>query len=75
MRNLAFVALVGYVCSYSFSFGPITWVILSEIFPASTKGRAMALATAFNWLGNIIVSLTFLEATGLFKIYREMVKC
>ncbi len=67
MRGLAFVALVGFVCSYSFSFGPITWVVLSEIFPASTKGRAMALATAANWLGNIIVSATFLEATSTQK--------
>lgn len=64
MRYLAFAALVGFVCSYSFGFGPITWVILSEIFPASSKGRAMAFATAFNWFGNIIVSATFLEATS-----------
>ena len=67
MRYVAFAALVGFVCSYSFGFGPITWVILSEIFPASSKGRAMALATAFNWLGNIIVSATFLEATSKYR--------
>ncbi|CAM6054191.1 unnamed protein product, partial [Sphagnum tenellum] len=62
-RYLAFAALVCFVCAYSFSFGPITWVILSEIFPASSKGRAMALATALNWLGNSLVSATFLGAT------------
>jgi hypothetical protein len=38
--------------------------LLSEIFPASTKGRAMALATSVNWTGNVIVSGTFLQATG-----------
>ena len=71
MRFVALAALVGFVCSYSFSFGPITWIILSEIFPASSKGRAMALATAFNWFANIVVAATFLEATskcGHFKL-------
>ena len=60
---MATIGLVGYVCAYSFSFGPVTWVILSEIFPAATKGQAMAFTTSFNWLGNFIVSATFLQAT------------
>ena len=64
-RYLAFGALIGYVCAYSFSFGPIVWVLLSEIFPAALKGRAMALATAVNWLGNVAVSATFIQATGM----------
>jgi heme O synthase-like polyprenyltransferase len=41
------------------------WILLSEIFPASSKGRAMALATSVNWTGNVIVSGTFLQATGV----------
>ena len=64
-RYFAFTALVSFVCAYSFSFGPVTWVILSEIFPAATKGRAMALATSLNWAGNAFVSATFLDATGI----------
>ena len=63
-RMVAFIALVTFVCAYSFSFGPVTWVLLSEVFPAATKGRAMALATSLNWLGNSLVSATFLSATG-----------
>ena len=62
-RYVATIGLIGYVCAYSFSFGPVTWVILSEIFPAATKGRAMAFTTSFNWLGNFVVSATFLQAT------------
>lgn len=69
LRYLAFFGLIAFVCAYSFSFGPITWVILSEIFPASSKGRAMALATALNWLGNSFVSGTFNTATGKKNIY------
>ena len=73
LRILAFIGLVCFVCAYSFSFGPITWVLLSEIFPASIKGRAMALATALNWAGNTFVSGTFITATGKkFKIHGFM---
>ena len=60
---MATLGLIGYVCAYSFSFGPVTWVILSEIFPATSRGQAMAFTTSFNWLGNFIVSATFLQAT------------
>ncbi len=67
-RVFAFISLVTFVCAYSFSFGPITWVVLSEIFPAATKGRAMALATSLNWLGNAVVSATFLDATAAFSL-------
>ena len=70
MRFVALAALVGFVCSYSFSFGPITWVLLSEIFPASSKGRAIALATAFKGFANIVVPATFLERKGEEKVIK-----
>lgn len=61
---MAFIALVTYVCAFSFGFGPITWIILSEIFPPSVKGRAMASVTAVNWALNVGVSATFLQASS-----------
>lgn len=64
MRYIGFIALVCFVCSFSFSFGPVTWILLTEIFPPASKGRAMSLATSLNWLGNVVVSATFLQATG-----------
>lgn len=67
-RNFAFASLITYVCAYSFSFGPVVWILLSEIFPASSKGRAMALTTSVNWMGNVIVSGTFLQATAAFGL-------
>jgi MFS family permease len=39
--------------------GPVTWVILSEIFPTRIRGRAMAIATVCLWMANYIVSQTF----------------
>ncbi|KAH3782648.1 solute carrier family 2, facilitated glucose transporter member 10-like isoform X2 [Dreissena polymorpha] len=60
-RAVGFVALMCYVAAYGFSFGPVTWLVLSEIFPAAVKGRAIAMATVFNWGTNLIVTFTFLD--------------
>ncbi|XP_048760030.1 solute carrier family 2, facilitated glucose transporter member 12-like isoform X2 [Ostrea edulis] len=57
----AFTSLMLYVAAFGFSFGPVSWLILSEIFPASVRGRAISLATVLNWGTNLIVSLTFLD--------------
>jgi len=54
---LAFV--LGYIASFALSVGPVTWVILSEIFPTRIRGRAMAIATVCLWIANFIVSQTF----------------
>jgi sugar porter (SP) family MFS transporter len=54
---LAFI--LGYMASFALSVGPVTWVILSEIFPTKIRGRAMAVAAIFLWVANYIVSQTF----------------
>ncbi|MFL9843571.1 D-xylose transporter XylE [Flavobacterium rhizosphaerae] len=47
-----------YIAAFAMSWGPITWVLLSEIFPNKIKG-VMAVAVAAQWLANLIVSWTF----------------
>ncbi|KAJ8305956.1 hypothetical protein KUTeg_016501 [Tegillarca granosa] len=39
----------------------VTWLVLSEIFPAAVKGRAIAFTTVLNWGTNLVISLTFLN--------------
>lgn len=56
---LAVIALFIYVGCYQVSFGPITWLILSEIFPLRTRGRAMSIAVLINFAGNAIVTFSF----------------
>jgi MFS transporter, SP family, xylose:H+ symportor len=51
--------ILGYIGCFALSVGPVTWVILSEIFPTSIRGRAMALATVCLWSANYIVTQTF----------------
>ena len=48
-----------YIASFALSVGPVTWVILSEIFPTKIRGRAMGIATICLWMANTIVSQTF----------------
>ncbi len=51
--------MLGYIACFALSVGPVTWVILSEIFPTKIRGRAMAIAVACLWIANFFVSLTF----------------
>lgn len=60
----AFVAVIAYVAGFAFSWGPITWVLLSEIFPNAIKGKAMAIAVAAQWIANLVVSSSFKVLDG-----------
>lgn len=51
--------MLTYIASFAIAIGPVTWVLLSEIFPTRVRGRAMAIATLLLWTANYIVSQTF----------------
>jgi SP family xylose:H+ symportor-like MFS transporter len=53
------VFILGYIASFALSVGPVTWVILSEVFPTRIRGRAMSVATVSLWIANFVVSQTF----------------
>lgn len=78
LRITALAALMSYVAAYSFSFGPVTWLLLAELFPPSVKGRAVSLSTSLNWAANLIISATFLRTIqlmtlgGVFAFYSAM---
>jgi len=55
---LALIFMLTYTAAFAMSWGPVTWVLLSEIFPNSIRG-AMSIAVAAQWIANWIVSLTF----------------
>lgn len=48
-----------YVAFYSFTWAPLTWVIVGEIFPLAIRGRASGMASSFNWIGSFLVGLLF----------------
>jgi len=59
------LAVLAYVASFAFSMGVVGWVLVSEIYPTRTRGRAMALATSAVWAACFLVSQTF-------PIFKEM---
>ena len=65
------IFIVIYSASFMMSWGPITWVLISEIFPNTIRGKAIAIAVAAQWISNFIVSATFpsLEAFSITFTY------
>jgi len=61
---LLFILL--YIGCFGLSVGPVTWVILAEIFPTAVRGRALGLATFFLWTADYAVTQTFplMDAKG-----------
>ena len=57
MMMVVFLSI--YVALYSFTWAPLTWVIVGEIFPLVIRGRASGLASSFNWIGSFLVGLLF----------------
>jgi sugar porter (SP) family MFS transporter len=65
-------ALLAYVGAYQMSFGPISWLLVGEVFPLRVRGQAIALATLTNFASNFLVSLvlpTLQESYGPAAMY------
>jgi SP family xylose:H+ symportor-like MFS transporter len=56
---IALIAMLVYTAGFAMSWGPVTWVLLAEIFPNQIRGKAMAVAVAMQWVANYLVSWTF----------------
>ncbi|KAK9818055.1 hypothetical protein WJX72_006373 [[Myrmecia] bisecta] len=54
---VSLIALLVYVGCYQVSFGPISWLMVGEVFPLAVRGQASALATLTNFGSNFGVSL------------------
>jgi sugar porter (SP) family MFS transporter len=73
IQGIGLLALIlAYVASFSVSMGVVVWVMISEIFPTRTRGRAMSLAIVVLWGACYLVSQTFLvmvETLGSAKTF------
>ncbi|AFZ16085.1 MFS transporter, sugar porter family [Allocoleopsis franciscana PCC 7113] len=69
---IALLAANLYVVFFGFSWGPIVWVLLGEIFNNKIRAAALSLAASIQWIANFIVSTTFpplLNTFGLGSAY------
>jgi sugar porter (SP) family MFS transporter len=60
-------ALMVYVSGYQIGFGPISWLMISEIFPLGVRGAALSTAAVVNFSVNILVNLSQLAAMKAFS--------
>ena len=71
---LLIMVVIAIAC-YAMSLAPVTWVVLSEIFPNRMRGTAMSVATFSLWAACFILTYTFpllnqlLKASGTFWLY------
>ena len=59
VQLICMVSIMVYSASFMFSWGPICWVLIAEVFPNTIRGQAVAIAVAFQWIFNWIVSTSF----------------
>ena len=59
LEMVTMLSLMLYAACFMFSWGPICWVYIAELFPNTIRGGATAIAVAFQWIFNFIVSSTF----------------
>jgi len=59
--------LMVYVSGYQVGFGPISWVIISEIFPLSVRGSALSVAAMANFGFNVAVTFSTVSLMELFS--------
>lgn len=72
MGLLALIAANVYVICFNFSWGPVMWVMLGEMFPNQLRGSGLAVSGIAQWVSNFAITLTFpilLASLGLAFAY------
>ena len=72
LQLLCMISIMIYSASFMFSWGPICWVLIAEVFPNTIRGGAVAIAVAFQWIFNWIVSTSFVplaNSLGFWFVY------
>jgi sugar porter (SP) family MFS transporter len=67
----ALLAANVFVFGFAFTWGPVVWVLLGEMFPNRIRASALGVAAAAQWISNWLITVTFpeLAQTGLFLAY------
>jgi SP family sugar:H+ symporter-like MFS transporter len=72
MAKLAFYSAIAYAALFNFSWGPVMWVMLGEMFPNQIRGSGLAVAGFFQWVANFAIVVSFpwlLDHVGLTVTY------
>lgn len=75
VKYSSLISLMMFIIGFSVGYGPISWLMLSEIYPTGIKGRAIGAVSSVSWGVNLFISMTFLDSLnmigpfGIFLIY------
>jgi len=64
-RGVIIFDVITYLASFAIGLGPGFWLLISEIYPISVRGRAMSLASVTIWVSDWLVTMTFLSLVDL----------
>lgn len=67
------IAAITYLVSYSISLGPISWILVTELFGSESRGKANTVASFFNWTANFLITVTFPLIEASIKSYSFLV--
>jgi hypothetical protein len=74
-KAIILTSLFVFIGGYQVGFGPVSWLIVSEIFPLKVRGKAVSIAVVVNFFCNTVmtflfpVELEFIGASPTFYIY------
>ncbi|XP_075041921.1 solute carrier family 2, facilitated glucose transporter member 6 isoform X2 [Mixophyes fleayi] len=62
------ICIMLYVLGYAFGWGPVTWLLMSEILPLKARGMASGLCVLVSWITGFIMTEAFLPAVNAFNL-------
>ena len=68
---LSLTSMVVYIIGFSFGWGPVPWIVMSEVFPLKARGAASSIAATVCWLTSFAVTKSFL----VLKVSLSSVRC
>lgn len=63
------VSMIIYIVAFSFSLGPVTWVMSGELFPNDARATLLSIVVVINWFSQFLVLVTFSTLQSLLKNY------
>eukprot|EP00658_Telonema_sp_P-2_P061012 TRINITY_DN49775_c0_g1_i1.p1 TRINITY_DN49775_c0_g1~~TRINITY_DN49775_c0_g1_i1.p1 ORF type:complete len:239 (-),score=63.89 TRINITY_DN49775_c0_g1_i1:101-817(-) len=77
-RAVVVICLLGFVSGYQVGFGPVTWVVISEVFPLHVRSSALGCAVFVNFGANLGMTYSYLPlmdavgTAGMYWVYMGM---
>lgn len=62
------ISMFLFIVSFAISFGPLGWLLISEVFPLKLRGLGMSISSFANWFSNATVNFLFLKVVNVISL-------